>query len=503
MVEGSRVRWGIVVCVVAASGIFLVARPYSGVDGSAARSPDCAGRVCDGGDPPPSGDPGPVVLHVRQFSRMITLTNAGGGATAAIENGQPGDSVWLERRGDIERPGSDRLGMVAVAPTATSARTRSSTYAGGALRACGKAGDRDQIRCTRWTLRHDPAPDRRLRAVERLLDRYDHTTGLWDNDASTWQSANALIALIDYMARTGDRQYLGYLDETYGHGTVAQTGAPRDTGYNDDELWWAWAWLRAFDFTSDRRYLDAARAIADRVGDQRAPSCDGGLAWARVGIDPQHRPWNQVNTITNALYLTVTAQLSTRVEPQSRPSYLARAQRTRQWFTKHVGHALLDRSGLVDDHLDQDGDTCVLVYPDSRWTYDQGVMISGLVALYRATANTDLLGEADAIVTATTGTGSPFLRDGVLWEYAAADCPGPDCHDAETFKGVFVRSYRELLDTGHSTAATRDFLTHQANALSGDTDDYGFRWQAPFQGDDHPNFATQTAAIDALNAASP
>lgn len=286
-----------------------------------------------------------------------------------------------------------------------------------------------------------------------------------------------------------------------GHGTVSQTGIPRDTGYNDDELWWALAWIDAFDLTGEQRYLDAAQTIVDGLEVQRTAFCDGGLAWAREGIDPQQRPWAQVNAITNALYLTATAQLSTRTDPASRPSYLARAQQTRQWFTERAGRALLDRSGLINDHLDQYGDTCVLVDPGTRWTYAQGVMVSGLVALHRATGNADLLDEADTIVAATTDADSPFLRDGVLQEPAATNCPGPDCRDAETFKGVFVRSYRELLDTAHSTAATPNFLTHQANSLTSNTDEYGFRWQGPTQPDDRPNFATQTAAVDALNAA--
>ncbi|MCM6774529.1 glycoside hydrolase family 76 protein [Nocardia sp. CDC159] len=432
---------------------------------------------------------------------MITLTTAGAVAGAAIDNGQPGDMVWLDRRAEDDDPRQEQLGVVAVAAAGTSASTQSYQFAGGVLRACGKAGDRQEIRCTRWIGQHDAAADRRLRAVERLLDRYDTATGLWENDASTWQSANALTALIDYMARTDDRQYVGYIDKTYRHGTVAQTGVPRNTGYNDDELWWALAWIDAFDLTSEQRYLDAARTIVDSLDDQRAAFCDGGLAWARMGIDPQRRPWTQVNSITNALYLTAAALLSTRVEPTSRPAYLARAQQTQQWFTQRAGRALLDRSGLINDHLDQYGDTCVLVDSGTRWTYTQGAMVGGLVALYRATGNEELLRAADRIVIASTDAASPFLRDGVLWEYAATDCPGPGCHDAETFKGVFVRSYRELADTGRSRAATSDFLTHQANSLTSDDDDYGFRWHAPMQADDYPNFATQAAAIDALNAA--
>ncbi|NNH68472.1 hypothetical protein HLB23_00995 [Nocardia uniformis] len=474
MADSARVRWGAFACVVVALGIVLV-----------------------GDNAPTSGDPG-MVLQVRQWSRVISLTTAAGGAAAAIERGQPGDEVWLDRR--AAGNSAVRLGSGVVAGSETAARTGEYPYVGGAVRACGTAGDRAEIRCTRWVEEGDPAPDRRLRAVERLLDRYDRTTGLWENDSSTWQSANALTALIDYMARTGDRQYVSYIDETYRHGTVSEIGVPKYTGYNDDELWWALAWLGAFDLTGEPRYLDAARTIVDGLDDQRAAFCDGGLAWARVGVDPQLRPWTQVNTITNGLHLTATALLSTRVEPASRPSYLARAEQTRQWFFERAGRALFDRSGLINDHLDQYGDTCLLVDPETRWTYNQGAMIGGLVALHDAAGGAELLRAADAIAVATTGTGSPFLSDGVLREPAAVDCPGPDCQDAETFKGVLVRAYRELLAAPGSTA-TRDFLTRQADSLTGTADEYGFRWHAPVQDDDRPNFATQAAAIDAFNGA--
>ncbi|WP_157556629.1 glycoside hydrolase family 76 protein [Nocardia acidivorans] len=341
---------------------------------------------------------------------------------------------------------------------------------------------------------------RRMRAVERLLERYDHGTGLWENDASTWQSANALNSVIDYMRGTGDRRYLGYVEQTYAHGDVARTGLPRTTGYNDDELWWALAWINAFDLTGEQRYLTAARTIVDGLDDQRASFCGGGMPWARVGVDPELRPWRQVNSITNALYLSATAQLGARVEPANRAGYAARATATWDWFARGAGGALVDPAGMMNDHLDRYENTCVLVDENTRWTYGQGEMLTGIVALYRLTGNAQLLGIADRIAATTTRNGSPFLRDGILDEPSAPGCPGPSCHDAEIYRGVFVRGYRDLLETGRSRVASVDFLTRQANSLRDTEGEYGFRWQGVPQPDDHPNFATQAAALDALNA---
>ncbi|WP_245663395.1 glycoside hydrolase family 76 protein [Nocardia inohanensis] len=472
---GSKaVRWGAVAgIVVLAAAIHLLSRPEPARE---------------------------VAAPVRVWSRVITLTAADGRATARIDNGAPGDSVWLDRgdgKGQVRDGGVDAANVPA---NGVSARTDSHRYGGDRLRACGKAGDRAEIRCTRWTEADDPAPGRLERAVERLLDRYDHRTGLWENDSSTWQSADVLTTLIGYMNRTGDRQYLGYLDETYRHGEIAARGVPRRTGYNDDELWWAAAWIRGYDLTQEPRYLDAARRIVDGLGDQRTSFCDGGLAWARTGVDPGLRPFDQVNAITNGLYLEVTAALSTRVEPALRAGYLELAATSWGWFATPSGRALFDASGLVNDHLDRYGGTCVLVDADRRWTYGQAALIGGLVALYQATKSPDLITAADRIAAAATGSGSPFLRDGVLTEPGAVDCPGSGCRDAEIYKGVFVRAYRELLDSGVSRVAVAEFLAGQSDSLRGAGDEYGFRWQGGLGGDDRPNFATQAAAVDALVA---
>ncbi|WP_153804610.1 glycoside hydrolase family 76 protein [Nocardia sp. SYP-A9097] len=497
MIATRRIRWAAVLGV-----ITLLIAGYAGWQAFSRSEAGCGSGPCDGDDPGLAAGTRAVNPQVRVWSRSITLIMAEGGASASIAQAQAGDSVWLDRGTTDQRLRGENLGITTLSATETAATTKFYRYDGGLLRACGKAGDRPEVRCTRWMAAADPQPDRRMRAVERLLDRYDHDTGLWENDVSTWQSANALTTLIDYLRDSGDRQYLSYIEETYRHGEVARTGLPRTTGYNDDELWWALAWIKAFDLTGEARYLTAARTIVDGLADQKAAFCGGGLAWARVGVDPQLRPWTQVNAITNALYISATALLGTRVDASDQPSYRARATATWDWFSTGAGRALLDSSGAVNDHLDQYGDTCVLVDANTRWTYGQGEMIAGLVALYRITGNSELLTSADRIAAAATRDGSPFLQDGVLNEPSATTCPGPSCHDAETYKGVFVRGYRELRETGRSHAATTDFLMRQANSLRDNDDEYGFRWQGPPGADDHPNFATQAAALDALNAGS-
>jgi len=80
-------------------------------------------------------------------------------AWGSVENGQPGDEVWLDRSFDGGRTwsGGSRLGDTVIPAGALGWRTGMfnvddwGTNGVGALRACGKAGDRADITCTAWT----------------------------------------------------------------------------------------------------------------------------------------------------------------------------------------------------------------------------------------------------------------------------------------------------------------------------------------------------------------
>jgi len=76
----------------------------------------------------------------------------------------------------------------------------------GAVRACGKAGDRNEIACTPWTRSKVNCNDETECAATAMMQFYDVKTGLWKT-TGWWNSANALTAIIDYSHRTGKLKY--------------------------------------------------------------------------------------------------------------------------------------------------------------------------------------------------------------------------------------------------------------------------------------------------------
>lgn len=74
----------------------------------------------------------------------------------------------------------------------------------------------------------------------------------------------------------------------------------------DDSGWWAIAWLDAYDYTRDSRYLNEAVTIGQYV--QRywdTGTCGGGVWWDR------ERTYK--NAVTNGQYLWLTTALHQRI----------------------------------------------------------------------------------------------------------------------------------------------------------------------------------------------
>ncbi|GGM10608.1 glycoside hydrolase family 76 protein [Nakamurella endophytica] len=319
-------------------------------------------------------------------------------------------------------------------------------------------------------------------AVDALVGFYDQRSGVWPT-TGWWNSANALTALIDYMIESGDRRYSWVVENTFTRKRNAALGNFVNE-YTDDTGWWALAWIRAYDLTGDRRYLGTARRDVDIMWQRRDDSCGDGLWWTT------NRSYK--NAISNELFVQAAAQLATRVGGDG-PIYLQRAQQVWTWFD---GSGLINDDGLVNDGLDPA--TC-RNNGQTTWTYNQGVVLGGLVALAEATGDDAYLTRARQLADAST-TSTVLNVDRILTE----PCEDTGCDiNGPSFKGIYIRNLVQL-DRALDDHPYRTYILVQAaTALENDRtpdNQYGLHWAGPVE---HIDGATQQSAVDLLVAARP
>jgi predicted alpha-1,6-mannanase (GH76 family) len=337
--------------------------------------------------------------------------------------------------------------------------------------------------------------------VETIQSWFNSSTCLWDT-TGWWNSANVLWMLLDYSARTKNDQY---------HQVAAQVFEKNKGGnflnnFYDDEGWWALTWIKAYDVIGDDRYFEMARTIFSDMTKGWDDHCGGGMWWSK---DRKYK-----NAIANELFFSIAASLSrhltlsdehgTLVDRGQRifqqatdvlehhetdqASYLDWAKREWNWFAKSgmINSAHLINDGLNDSCQNNGGTT---------WTYNQGVVLSGLVDMSALTKDGSYIQTAQAIADATINT----LVDGqgILHEPCEPNC-GPD---APQFKGIFVRNLGILADATHNDRY-HQFIQKNADAIvqNNQTPPYhfGLTWSSP---DTTFDAARQCSALDTLNVA--
>lgn len=313
-------------------------------------------------------------------------------------------------------------------------------------------------------------------AISALQDWYDPTTGLYIG-VTWWHSAICLDALIDYMARTGQRNAVGVLATTFEKN--ASNGFLENS--YDDMAWWALAWINAFDLTEEVRYLEMARTIFAAMQQGWDDVCGGGVWWNFTRM--------YKNAITNELFLLLAIRLQQRsVRDDEREFYRAWTARAWDWFKS---------SGMINkDHLVNDGLRNCQNNGGTTWTYNQGIILAALAELYQMSGERAYLTEAEAIADAVM----QFLvtPEGVLREPCEAE--GCDSNGAQ-FKGIFLRNLFTLYQA-HKLPRYRAFILKNVTSLwennRNESNQFGVHWAGPY---DNADASRQSSAAHAMNAA--
>jgi predicted alpha-1,6-mannanase (GH76 family) len=327
-----------------------------------------------------------------------------------------------------------------------------------------------------WHARDDAA----LAALARM---YNTGTGQFTS-GPRWSYANGVFAAAASFARTGGANHLELLEATFD-----LNGAGRfvdDLGY-DDQAWWGLTWVRAFDVTGERRYLDAAKFVfQDMATAWTATPCGGGVWWNR------NRDYK--NAITNELFIQLAAALHNHsAEGSGAGTYLDWATRSWSWF---AASGMINANGLVNDGLTARADGKCVNNGQTTWTYNQGVVLGALVELFDATGDAKLLAQANTIADAVIARlvdGAGVLRE----PCAASGCDG----DQVSFKGIFMRNLARLWDVGRA-GRHHDFLLSNARAVWGKArgpgDVFGTAWSGPFDASSAPRQASGMFSLGAL-----
>jgi len=144
----------------------------------------------------------------------------------------------------------------------------------------------------------------------------------------------------------------------------------------------------------------------------------------------------------------------------------------------------------------------------TTWTYNQGVVASGLAALAKATKNTTLLDQAEITLDATI---SFLTQDNILKEPCDNVVSGGSaCNaDEQIFKGIWTKHLQYYLDNADDSSRTSkysSFLDSQKSAIVqyglNSSQDVSSTWYAANQGGGVYSAQSAASGLAVLNAAA-
>jgi len=340
-----------------------------------------------------------------------------------------------------------------------------------------------------------------------LQSFYNKSRGQWQsgNVNGWWSSACCLYSTIDYCRITGTTIYLGDIPQTF---AVARLNNPSgtdgfvDTAY-DDCGWWGITWVNAYDLTGNADYLKMAKNLFETMTQGWTADDDGGVVWETPNGTADDTASDYKETIANELFLLLAALLHQRTPGDSgQGSYLDWAEREWRWF---ASSGLINSEGLASDGFHPEGQNI----QTDIWTYNQGVILGGLVAMYEITEDSAYLQNAEKIADAALEhlTVSATVNGSTVSVLNELNVTSVDNPNVGQFKGIFMRYLYKLSQCPHVSSASsyeQFILNNAASIYTNDASDgqFGFLWQG--REDDMPTgylFSVQSSAMEAINAA--
>jgi predicted alpha-1,6-mannanase (GH76 family) len=205
-----------------------------------------------------------------------------------------------------------------------------------------------------------------------------------------------------------------------------------------------------------------------------------------------------VNAIANELFLTASIKLANRIP--SNTEYFNMAQEAYNWFK---ASGMINPSNIINDGLNIAVSPCVNNGAEG-WTYNQGVILSGLAEMTWATGDPSYNELANTLATASMAHYANNA-DLILHETCEPNCDT----DLSQFKGIYERNIQFLVNRAdvlptNLKAQFVEFLQNNANDIwasdRGANNQLGLVWSG--EPSVSATVETQSSALDAIVGAA-
>jgi len=346
---------------------------------------------------------------------------------------------------------------------------------------------------------------------QKLLDFWNSETGELVG-AGFWHAANALETMVDYMLSNNQAD----IDVVQKAHCLYEDVTPNPPTYFDDQGWWGLAFIKAYTLPQIKdpclksALLDSAEAIWQNINKLAWDNTFGGGCWWNNNEE------NYKNAITNELFFTLSMRL---YHETNDPKYLNKAKQEIIWF---FNSGMIQESGLIIDGLNKrtDPNPGGTTINRKTWTYNQGVILGGLVDLSSTLSQSDdeevMFNPLNlACKIADAATSMLVFDDGILRERGCNEQPDGtnSCNSNNAqFKGIFMR-YLDKLNQALPNRPYQNFIQANAKAVwenKNKTDtQFGQVWNAPFANQNLGSLqyirsvALQSSGLDAIIGALP